>query len=187
MATLKVRIENLATRMGGEAKALRTLINNNLANLSGLNTVVKTNLVAAINELVTADAGKQANLGFTPENAANKSIANGYAGLDGTGKVPSSQLPAYVDDVIEGANLAAFPGSGSTGIIYVAIDTGFIYRWSGTAYVNISAAGSGGTTDSVTEGVNNLYFTSPRAVAALDPSLGAIDTDYVAVFNAALV
>lgn len=35
-------------------------------------------------------------LGFTPENAANKGVANGYAGLDGTGKVPTSQLPASV-------------------------------------------------------------------------------------------
>lgn len=35
-------------------------------------------------------------LGFTPENAANKGAANGYASLDGTGKVPASQLPASV-------------------------------------------------------------------------------------------
>lgn len=35
-------------------------------------------------------------LTFTPENAVNKGNANGYASLDGTGKVPSSQLPASV-------------------------------------------------------------------------------------------
>lgn len=35
-------------------------------------------------------------LGFTPENAANKGVANGYAGLDATGKVPTAQLPASV-------------------------------------------------------------------------------------------
>src|SRR6478736_3876546 len=33
------------------------------------------------------------------------------ATLDGGGKVPSSQLPSYVDDVLEFANLAAFPGT----------------------------------------------------------------------------
>ena len=38
-------------------------------------------------------SGKQASLGFTPENAANKGTANGYAGLGSDGKVPSSQLP----------------------------------------------------------------------------------------------
>lgn len=37
---------------------------------------------------------KQANLGFTPENSANKGLSNGYASLDADGKVPSNQLPA---------------------------------------------------------------------------------------------
>lgn len=31
-------------------------------------------------------------LGFIPENSANKGIANGYASLDATGKVPASQI-----------------------------------------------------------------------------------------------
>lgn len=35
-------------------------------------------------------------LGFTPENTANKGIANGYASLDGAGKVPNAQLPSSV-------------------------------------------------------------------------------------------
>lgn len=54
------------------------------------------------------------------------------------GKVPTSQLPSYVDDVLEYANLAAFPATGETGKIYVAINTNLTYRWSGTAYVEIS-------------------------------------------------
>jgi hypothetical protein len=42
------------------------------------------------------------------ENAANKGQPNGYAGLDGSGKVPSSQLPALaLTDVYEVANQAA--------------------------------------------------------------------------------
>lgn len=54
------------------------------------------------------------------------------------GKVPSTQLPSYVDDVLEFANLAAFPGTGETGKIYVAIDTNRTYRWSGSAYIETS-------------------------------------------------
>lgn len=54
------------------------------------------------------------------------------------GLVPSAQLPSYVDDVLEYANLASFPVTGSTGKIYVSIATGLIYRWSGSAYVEIS-------------------------------------------------
>lgn len=63
---------------------------------------------------------------------------NGICGLDGTGKVAAAQLPSYVDDVIEFANLATFPVTGTTGLIYVAIDTTKIYRWSGSAYVELS-------------------------------------------------
>ena len=37
--------------------------------------------------------GKQDALGFTAENSANKGVANGYAGLDSGGKVPTAQLP----------------------------------------------------------------------------------------------
>ena len=44
--------------------------------------------------------------------------ANGVATLAGDGKVPSSQLPSYVDDVVEVANYAALPVTGETGKIY---------------------------------------------------------------------
>ena len=40
-------------------------------------------------------------------------------------------------DVLEFANLASFPTTGETGKIYVALDTNFTYRWSGSAYVPI--------------------------------------------------
>jgi hypothetical protein len=38
----------------------------------------------------------QAALGFTPENSANKSAANGYAGLNASSIVPTANLPACV-------------------------------------------------------------------------------------------
>ena len=104
-------------------------------------------------------------LTFTPENAANRGAANGYVPLDSTTKIASTYLPSYVDDVLEYANLAALPVSGETGKIYVAIDTGKIYRWSGSAYIEISP--SPGSTDAVTEGSSNLYFTSARARGAI--------------------
>lgn len=58
------------------------------------------------------------------------------------GKVPSSQLPSYVDDVLEFANLAAFPATGESGKIYVALDTNLQYRWSGSAYMQIGGGKS---------------------------------------------
>jgi hypothetical protein len=94
------------------------------------------------------------------EDKANKGVANGYASLDASAKVPASQLPAYVDDVQEFANLAAFPATGTTGIIYVALDTNKVYRWGGSSYTEISP--SPGSTDAVPEGSINKYYTDER-------------------------
>ena len=69
---------------------------------------------------------------------ASKGVSDGIATLAGDGKVPSSQLPSYVDDVIEVADYAALPTTGETGKIYVTLDTNKTYRWSGTAYVELT-------------------------------------------------
>ena len=61
--------------------------------------------------------------------------------LDGAGKIPSDYLPSYVDDVVEYDDLAGFPGTGETGKIYVAKDTGYTYRWTGSIYVRIGSGG----------------------------------------------
>jgi hypothetical protein len=60
--------------------------------------------------------------------------------LDITNKVDSVYLPSYVDDVLEYADLASFPGAGTTGKIYVSLDTNLTYRWSGSTYVEISTS-----------------------------------------------
>ena len=54
------------------------------------------------------------------------------------GKVPASQLPSYVDDVLEFPDKESFPTTGEAGKIYVALDTGKTYRWGGSTYVEIS-------------------------------------------------
>lgn len=74
--------------------------------------------------------------------------ANGVATLNESGTVPSSQLPSYVDDVLEYDNKSAFPASGESGKIYVAKDTNLTYRWSGSAYVEISQSLALGETSS---------------------------------------
>ena len=80
--------------------------------------------------------------------AAYKAVgsANGVASLGSDGKIPASQLPSYVDDVIEAANKAALPKTGESGKIYVTLDDNKTYRWSGTTYVEISASIVIGTT-----------------------------------------
>ena len=82
-------------------------------------------------------------------DVSQKGSANGVASLDNTGKVPSSQLPSYVDDVVEGYYYGGRFYTDSahtqlitpeTGKIYVDINTSKAYRWSGSTYVEISQA-----------------------------------------------
>lgn len=127
----------------------RTALNiTNVANLAPADYPVSTMQAAAIAQKV--------NTTTYDADMANKADLV-------AGKVPASQLPSFVDDVLEFANLAAFPAVGETGKIYVALDTNLIYRWSGSAYIVISA--SPGSTDAVAEGVSNLYFTEARVRA----------------------
>lgn len=152
--------------------------------------------------------------------SSEKGVANGVATLDGTGKIPSAQLPSYVDDVVEYANLAAFPATGSSGILYIALDTNKQYRWAGSTYQQItsgavdSVAGKTGVITLDTNDINGLSTAlsgkaasthshvigdvtglqtaldakaTTSALSTLSTNVGATDTNYVTVFNAALV
>ena len=77
-----------------------------------------------------------------------KGIANGVAELDSTGKIPTSQLPAYVDDVLEYTTKNSFPLMGETGKIYVDLTTNLAWRWGGSTYVEISPSLALGETSS---------------------------------------
>ena len=67
---------------------------NNLSDLTD-KAVARSNLsVYSKAETDAALGGKQASLGFTPEDVSKKGQADGYAGLGSDGKVPSAQLPA---------------------------------------------------------------------------------------------
>jgi len=78
---------------------------------------------------------------------SEKGAVNGVATLDATGKVPSTQLPSYVDDVKEYDTITNFPNPGEADKIYIAIDTNLTYRWSGTQYVNIASSLALGETE----------------------------------------
>lgn len=77
-----------------------------------------------------------------------KGKANGLASLDNSGKVPSTQLPSYVDDVLEFTQLDQLPKPGESGKIYVVTSTNLQYRWSGSDYVEISKSLALGETSS---------------------------------------
>lgn len=98
-------------------------------------------------------------------NTALIGANGGVAPLDAQGHVPEAFLPSYVDDVLEYASKSAFPTTGESGKIYVALDTNLTYRWGGTAYVEISKSlALGHTTDTAFPGNEGLvlqgYFTN---------------------------
>ena len=101
--------------------------------------------------------------------SSEKGAANGVATLDASGLVPTSQLPSYVDDVLEYANLAGFPVSGETGKIYVTQDTNKIYRWSGSAYIEISP--TAGNADTATK------LATARTIALSGDVTGSVSFD----------
>jgi hypothetical protein len=80
------------------------------------------------------------------------------------GLIPATLLPSYVDDIVEFSTISALPALGEAGKIYITLDNNKTYRWSGSAYIELT--GSPGTTDAVPEGAVNLYFTADRAAGA---------------------
>jgi len=120
---------------------------------------------AIVDGVTTALAGKV--------DTSSVGTANGVAGLDNTGRVPSSQLPSYVDDVLEYASLSAFPETGEGGKIYIALDTNKTYRWSGSAYVEISESlALGETQGTAYEG--NKGKANADAIDTLETAVEAI-------------
>ena len=77
----------------------------------------------------------------------DKNIASGLCPLDMYGLVPTSNLPGSVSDIIEVANFAALAATGDPLKIYVTTDNNKSYRWSGSAYFEISASLVLGTTN----------------------------------------
>lgn len=114
--------------------------------------------------------------------STDKGANGGVAELDSNGKVPSSQLPSYVDDVLSYASQSAFPATGETGKIYIAEDTNKTYRWSGSAYAEISASLTLGETSSTayrgdrgkTAYDHSQTTGNPHGTTAADVGLGNV-------------
>lgn len=94
---------------------------------------------------LTAAADVVAAIGAAPSGHNHDGV---YAPLS-SGKIPSDYLPAYVDDVIEGylSDDKMYKESNHTTVItgeaskiYVDLSTNKTYRWSGSAFVEISSS-----------------------------------------------
>ena len=146
------------------------------------------NLAGRLEEITVTDVAYDSSTNKLTQtiNKITSDIA-AIATLDGNGKIPANLLPSYVDDVEEYEDTAHFPAAGESDKIYVALDTGFTYRWSGTQYIRLntydeatqSASGLMSAADKTKlDGIeaNANYYSLPTAD---DNTLGGVKTGYI--------
>lgn len=163
--------------LGGVKKGANVNINSGVISVNTASTtdIGVTQLSSSISSnstttAATPSAVKQAyDLAVAAIPSSQKGAPNGVATLDSSGLVSTSQLPSYVDDVLEYASLPNFPAEGEVAKIYVAIDTNKIYRWSGSAYIEISP--TAGNADTATK------LSTPRTIAASGDASWSVSFD----------
>lgn len=127
--SLASQLAAFSLRTSTESKALRTLINGNLANLTGLNTTAKNNLVAAINEL-KADVVAAAASGGASINDANVSTSTTWSSTKSTAEILAARDFAIAranhagtqssDTLTEGTNNKLFTAAKDTKLAGIA-------------------------------------------------------------------
>lgn len=122
---------------------------------------------------VSAELNKKSNTAHNHDSAYyKKTEVDGKLGKKAdliNGLIPSSQLPSYVDDVLEYNTRAQFPTTWEKGKIYIAINDDSQWRWTGSTYKKMVS--SPWSTDAIPEGSQNLYFTPERAKGAVQSDL----------------
>lgn len=145
------------------------------ANLSDLTNkaTARTNLEVYSKTEIADELSKKSNTAHNHDSAYyKKAEMDGKLGKKAdliNGLIPSSQLPSYVDDVLEYNTRAQFPTTGEKGKIYIAINDDSQWRWTGTTYKKMVS--SPWSTDAIPEGSQNLYFTDARAKNAVQSDL----------------
>ena len=88
----------------------------------------------------TQDSLLQDQINLKADAIAVNQVLSTKADLVG-GLIPASQLPSYVDDVLNFPDLISFPSLGEDGKIYIAEDVTPPPRWGGSSYVEIGGGG----------------------------------------------
>lgn len=151
--SLKALLGNKVDKVSGKGLSTNDYTTTEKNKLAGIASNAQVNVIETVkvNGTALTPSSKVVNITLTGLGgipSSEKGASSGVATLGSDGKVPSSQLPSYVDDVLEYNSSSAFPSTGESGKIYVAKDTNKTYRWSGTAYVEISASIALGETSS---------------------------------------
>lgn len=102
---------------------------------------IPVNEIEGLNELLDLKADLEALNNHINDINPHADLFESKADLV-AGKVPASQLPSYVDDVLEFPTLTACPTVGEFNKIYVittGVDANKQFRWSGTSYIELTS------------------------------------------------
>lgn len=174
--------DNLTTETDGsvlsakQGKVLDGKISDAASKAASDLAAAKEELQGSIDEITTDLEGyatdEELSSGLaTKINSNEKGAANGVATLDASGQVPSSQLPSYVDDVIEGylyqsefyedsAHSDDKKITGESGKIYVDLSTNLSYRHGTSGYILITSSDMVEMTDQEVENLWNQTTVS---------------------------
>ncbi|NTW61855.1 hypothetical protein HGB25_00345, partial [Candidatus Saccharibacteria bacterium] len=153
----------------------------NVDNTSDANKPISSATQTALN-------AKQNSLGFTAENVANKGVPSGYASLDGSGKVPSAQLPSAVAGGMtyqgtHSCSTTAYPVGATQGQYWIASTAGTIVAdgktyaigdwlvYNGTTWDKIDNSTGGASAVTSVDGLTGAVSLSSSYIAAADKDI----------------
>ena len=195
-------INSTAENTAATSKAVKDAIESlDITQIS--NTAGKT--VATISEQNGKVGATFQDISILSSQISDRGTAGCVATLDANGHVPASQLPSYVDDVLEGT-VATFPATGESGKIYVDTATNTSYRWSGTQYTKVAsdlslgvtsstayrgdygaAAYAHGVTNKGSAFTSNLYKITTNSEGHVTAATAVTSTDITNLFGKAIV
>lgn len=170
-ASISTEVQNRKDADTALDTKLTTAINKEVQDRTAADTVLGTRIDNEVTARTEADAALKTELTEDIQGVqdaldafiATKAQASGLASLDENGKVPSEQLPSYIDNVIDVyatydksptgdlSNISLFadadhntPITGEAGKIYQNVTTGepgYQFRWTGTTWSLIVSGG----------------------------------------------
>lgn len=99
---------------------------------------------------------------------------NGYAGLDSSGKLPIEKTYGTTATVVDVATYELLPVTGLSGVIYYVSSTSAQYKWSGSAYIDITDGADNAKKNETSifdcsNGTSTKYYSSLSAAINVVP------------------
>ena len=193
--SLSTNVANLATAVATNAKAMKTLLNGNAADLSGLTTVNKASLLAAINEIAAAVGGAGATIEDTgtstisvwSSSKTDTSINAAVAGLVATAPAALDTLNELAAALGDDANFATTIST-SLGLKAPAANPTFTGTVTGVTKAHVGLSDVDNTTDLLkpisTLETAALLLKAPVASPTFTGTVGGVTKSHVGLANA---